>query len=239
MIRNAMNAGKIIPIFLPDGVGKSSQIVKSLDHAAVEIAANLIKKGLLVSVPTDTIYGIACDAQSTTGVESIYKVKRRDVKNRIAICVGDVEDIFKWSRVTVSGDVLSHLLPGPVTVVFERSKSLNPDINPNSKSIAIRIPNHEFIREVARRSCAPLALTSANISADQSCVSINEYSHLWPHLEAVFDGGVLGSNRLGSTIVDLTQTGCYKIIRDGCALDFVNQVLGNQFKLIKIPSTPS
>ena len=236
MFRMTTNLGKIVPIFLPKSA--TSNNVKAVDQMAVELAVNLVTKGSLIAVPTDTIYGIACDAQSKTGVQSIYHVKRRDLNNRVAICVGDIEDIFKWSRVTVSEEVLSHLLPGPVTVVFERSTLLNDDINPNSKSIAIRIPNHDFIREVARKSCTPLALTSANISADQSCVSINEYSHLWPHLEAVFDGGVLGSNRLGSTIVDLSQSGHYKIIREGCALEFVDRVLGSKFNLIKMSSSP-
>ena len=238
MTKMSTNFGKIVPIFMAKPSVMNSEIVKVLDRSAVEQAVNLVKKGSLIAVPTDTIYGIACDAQSTTGVQSIYRIKKRDPKNRIAICVGDIEEIFKWSRVTVSEEVLTNLLPGPVTVVFERSEVLNEELNPASNSIAIRIPDHEFIREVARKSCTPLALTSANISADQSCVSINEYSHLWPHLEAVFDAGILGLNRLGSTIVDLTQPGCYKIIREGCALDFVNQVLGSKFNLIKM-SSPS
>ena len=80
--------------------------------------------------------------------------------------------VFRWCEVTVSSDVLEDLLPGPVTLVFKRKPELNPDLNPTTERIGVRIPDHEFIREIARICKKPIALTSANKSAARSCLNI-------------------------------------------------------------------
>jgi len=79
---------------------------------------------------------------------------------------------YRWSLVNVSHDLLCELLPGPVTVVFERSPSLNPGLNPGTTLVGIRVPDSGFIRDVTRACKGPLALTSANISNAPSAVSI-------------------------------------------------------------------
>jgi len=78
-----------------------------------------------------------------------------------------------WGRVTVSDELLHALLPGPVTVVFERTVALNPGLNPGSSTIGIRVPASGFVCDVARTCGEPLALTSANISAQPSSLVID------------------------------------------------------------------
>ena len=73
---------------------------------------------------------------------------------------------------TVSSQLLSELLPGPVTVVFERTVSLNPDLNPGTSLVGIRVPNHGFVREICEKCAEPLALTSANISSEPSALTV-------------------------------------------------------------------
>ena len=68
--------------------------------------------------------------------------------------------------------VLEDLLPGPVTVVFERSPDLNPALNPHTHLVGIRIPGHKFMQELAKECGSPVALTSANISGATSCLRI-------------------------------------------------------------------
>jgi len=81
-------------------------------------------------------------------------------------------DVIRWSKVDVPAGLLEDLLPGPVTVVLERSASLNPCLNPGTSKVGIRIPNHSFMIALARACGGPLALTSANISATQSTLNI-------------------------------------------------------------------
>ncbi len=74
---------------------------------------------------------------------------------------------------TVNDEQLSSLLPGPVTLVFERKTSLPKELNPNTSSIGIRIPNYKFIIELSKYCDEPIALTSANISNQPSSLNIN------------------------------------------------------------------
>jgi len=84
-------------------------------------------------------------------------------------------DLFfhcRWGQVAVSEELLRALLPGPVTVVFQRTAALNPALNPGSSTIGIRVPASGFVCDVARCCGEPLALTSANISAQPSSLVI-------------------------------------------------------------------
>ncbi len=79
---------------------------------------------------------------------------------------------FRWGKVTIPQRLLEELLPGPVTVVFERTDALNSDFNPGTSLVGIRVPNYGFVRDVSRACGEPLALTSANISEKSSPVSV-------------------------------------------------------------------
>lgn len=194
----------------------------------VQLAAQLLNKGEVIGVPTDTIYGIAGLAQNSSAVKQIYSIKGRDPLKPIAICVANITDIKTYAQVTVSDDLLNTLLPGPVTLVFARSAVLNANFNPDTHLIGVRIPDNSFIRSVCALTQSPLALTSANYSAGQSCLDVNEFQYLHKSLAAIFDGGPLGNSeesRLGSTVADLSEPQSYRIIRPGSALEFVESTL--------------
>ncbi|KAG7245729.1 hypothetical protein CRUP_004873, partial [Coryphaenoides rupestris] len=89
-----------------------------------------LKEGLVVAVPTDTIYGLACLAQHRLAIKTVYDIKGRNGQKPLAICVGEIQDIYKYCKVKVKAELLTDLLPGPVTLVFERSEVLNKDLNP-------------------------------------------------------------------------------------------------------------
>ncbi|EPS58703.1 hypothetical protein M569_16110, partial [Genlisea aurea] len=190
----------------------------SLDHAAEAVEA--VKSGKVIAVPTDTIYGFACDACSVHAVNRIYEIKGRKHTAPLAICVADVEDIPRFATVDHLPEGLLHsLLPGPVTVVLKRGESsvLEKSLNPGLESVGVRVPDCEFIRAVARGSTGALALTSANLSRQPSCVDVKEFEHLWEQCAYIYDGGVLPRGGDGSTVVDLTELGGYKILRPGSA----------------------
>lgn len=95
------------------------------------------------------------------------------------------------------------------------SSVLEKSLNPGLDSLGIRVPDCNFIRTVARGLGRAIALTSANHSGHPSSVRIMDFEHLWEHCAYVYDGGMLPSDGAGSTIVDLTQLGKYKIVRPG------------------------
>ncbi|KAJ8340871.1 hypothetical protein SKAU_G00331620 [Synaphobranchus kaupii] len=124
-----------------------------------------LKEGRVAAVPTDTVYGLAALAQNSDAIKRVYEIKGRNGQKPLAICVGEVEDIYKFCKVTVPEALLRDLLPGPVTLVLERSEALNSDLNPFTPLVGVRIPDHAFIRQLSQMCGEPLALTSANISS--------------------------------------------------------------------------
>ncbi|XP_067674132.1 threonylcarbamoyl-AMP synthase-like isoform X1 [Haliotis asinina] len=233
ILRNCQKStmAKIIPVDLGDSKSQAD-MAQSVMSGAKSLLA-----GHVVAVPTDTIYGVAGLAQNSNAVTEIYNIKQRNLEKPIAISVGDIQDIYRWSKVTVSDEVLQDLLPGPVTVVMQRTKELNPELNPNTELVGVRIPDHDFIRALCRTCDGPIALTSANSSGSQSTLSVEEFQSLWPRLDLIFDGGRLGDteeSRLGSTVVDLSVEGKFRIIREGSAYQATVDLLRNKHKLEEI-----
>jgi len=235
---------------------------------ALDKATKILNDDGVVALPTDTIYGLAGLAQSTTAVEKIYSVKERHNEKPLSICVGSIDDVSKWAEVYCEITLLKDLFPGPVTLLFKRSPDLNPNLNPGVSNIGIRIPDHAFIRALCIACDSPLALTSANASAAMSTLKVEEFKYLWPKIDLVIDGGLIegdkpkgrenvisdddseaspfkkqkkelseasSSNstsshskplsREGSTIVDLSKPGRYKILREGSALESTMTIL--------------
>lgn len=183
-------------------------------------AVEALKAGKVIAVPTDTLYGFACDACSMEAVNRIYEIKGRRHTSPVAICVGDVSDIARFAVTDhLPHGLLDSLLPGPVTVVLKRGDSsiLERSLNPGFDSIGVRVPDCNFIRIIARGSGTALALTSANLSGQPSSLSIKDFENLWEHCAFVYDGGLIPSSRAGSTIVDLTTPHKYRILRPGSA----------------------
>lgn len=145
---------------------------------------------------------------------------------------------LRISQVTVNDNCLNSLLPGPVTLIFQRISTLPKELNPNTTSIGIRIPNNRFMIDLAKYCDEPLALTSANISNMPSSLNILEFEAIWNDLDLIVDGGQLGDSediksKAGSTVIDLTVPGTYKIVREGTHYDEVSKILIEKCKLVK------
>ncbi|GJN30616.1 hypothetical protein PR202_gb18937 [Eleusine coracana subsp. coracana] len=210
-------------------VGASAENIFPATNDHVVKATDAISRGQVIAVPTDTIYGFACDACSAGAVNRIYEIKGRIQTRPLAICVADVSDISRFALVDhLPHGLLDSLLPGPVTVVLKRGENsiLERSLNPGLDSIGVRVPDLDFIRSVAHGARSALALTSANLSGQLSSVSVKDFQDLWPHCSYVFDSGILPFGRAGSTIVDLITPGVYKILRDGSSREETTAVLG-------------
>ncbi|UJR35981.1 hypothetical protein I4U23_028722 [Adineta vaga] len=194
----------------------------------IDRCITILQNNGVIAVPTDTIYGFAALVSSEEAVRRIYEIKGRSFTKPLAMAVGYVADVFTWSKPTLTTEQLSSgdLLPGPVTLMFERQASLPSYFNPNVSNVAIRIPNCQFMIELAQRLKQPIALTSANYSNDPSSISIEEFQPLWSQLDLIVDAGVLASNdRRGSTIVNLTQKDYFHVQRQGIDHERITQYL--------------
>lgn len=208
--------------------------VFEISNESVNTAVKLLEKGEVIAVPTDTIYGLAVDSRNCDAIHQLYDIKGRHFEKPVAICVGNVKDISIWGNIAdIPQGLLENLLPGPVTVILRRTNATSLKLNPGVNKVGIRVPDSSFVRDIAIKFGFAIALTSANVSNSHSTLNPNEFKSLWPRLGAVFDGGTLSfsdSSRAGSTIVDLSEPGIYKIVRGGCALDNTLSIL-NAFSL--------
>lgn len=187
---------------------------------SISIAAELLQQGKVVALATDTVYGLACSAMQTDAIKRLYKIKGRDENKPLCISVSSIKYIKHWGVVDdLNPNLLPSILPGPYTIVVKRQPHLNPDLNPGVDTIGIRVPYNKFLNCVSH-IVGPLALTSANVSSEPSCLYPKEFKKLWPELDGIFYDMHTYSNannhlRRGSTIVDLSVPGHYKIIRKG------------------------
>ncbi|MDE7496066.1 MAG: threonylcarbamoyl-AMP synthase [Muribaculaceae bacterium] len=128
-------------------------------------ALEVLRKGGIILYPTDTVWGIGCDATNEEAVKRIYELKHRaDSKSMIVLVDNEaalervVEDVpeVAWQLIDVAVD--------PLTIVFDRGRGLAPSLLASDGSIGVRITHEHFSRELCRRLRRPLVSTSANIS---------------------------------------------------------------------------
>ena len=107
-------------------------------------------------------------------------------------------------------------------VAAEVAKLPEADMKCNA---GVRIPDSDFIRGVCQQNGGAIALTSANLSGALSPLCVNDFMELWPQCAAVFNGLRIEADRAGSTIIDLTVPGKYKIVRPGVQFLHVQEVM--------------
>lgn len=207
-------------------------------NRSVMMAAQLLQQGKIIAIPTDTIYGLAGVAINPLAVQQLYEIKRRDGSKPLAICLSNVKEIGTWGVLDdVPAGMLECLLPGPYTICLRRTSALPKAFNPGQETVGIRVPDNKFVRSVAK-IVGPLALTSANISSEPSSLQPDEFRALWSKLDGVFHEKSdskkrLESRRVGSTVVDLSTPGYYRIVRHGIAGNVIVKVL-NKYGLKRI-----
>ena len=213
--------------------------IDASDANAVARAAAALRRGGVIAVPTDTIYGFAASAANGDAVRRLYEIKGRRVDVPLAIAVGDVRDVGTYGDDGhLKEGALARLLPGPTTVLLRRRRGdagrATPELNPGVDLIGIRVPAHDFVREVCRAHGGAIALTSANRSGETSTTAVEEFAELWDACDEVFDGGAIPAKRLGSTIVDLSsRANDFAIVRAGERCDELVRVLEGEFAMTR------
>ena len=190
--------------------------IYSLNKKTLIKTVNYLKQGNIVSLPTETVYGLAGNAYSRKAVKKIYTLKSRPKMNPLIVHYNDIK--------TANKDVLfnekffklyTKFCPGPITFILKKKKKSKIDTltTANLNTVAIRFPNHKVIRSILKLLKFPLAMPSANISRNLSPTKaldvIDEFKN---KIKIIIDGG---KSKVGieSTVVDLTKQP--KILRPG------------------------
>jgi L-threonylcarbamoyladenylate synthase len=174
------------------------------DDSGVERAAALLRAGELVAIPTETVYGLAVRADDAAAVTRLFVAKGRPSDNPLIVHVADVADVLRVAHevTPLAALLLTHLAPGPLTVVLDARADLPREVTAGLDSVAVRIPDHPVARRVLRASEVPLAAPSANRSGRPSPTrAAHVLDDLDGRIAAVLDGGAT-QHGLESTVVD-------------------------------------
>lgn len=163
-----------------------------------------LNAGRLVGVPTDTVYGIAADPWSETGMNALFDLKGRGPEHPVALLVADLEQARELCVISERARTLAaRHWPGPLTLVLHAARDLPAWIGDQARgTVGVRVPQHVVALELLERA-GTLAVSSANRSGEEPAVSHEE-------AESIFGAAVIGylrgkgSSGQASTVLDLT-----------------------------------
>ena len=169
-------------------------------------AAEVIKNGGLVAVPTETIYGLAANGLSEAAVEKLFEAKGRPETNPISLFVADMKDAEQFCRdIPDEAYVLGgQFWPGPLTMILKRRENVPDIITAGSDSVGVRCPDNALTLELLKKAGVPLTGTSANISGQPGANNIAEVmAYFDGKIERAIDGGEC-TGGVPSTVLDMT-----------------------------------
>jgi len=178
----------------------------------VDDAVQAIGRGGVVAIPTDTVYGLACDPSSAAAIDRIYAIKRRPADLELTVLTATIADIE--DDVVLGGAaraLASAYWPGALSIVCELRRR-RWELPRTGETLSVRVPDHPVALELLRRT-GPLATTSANRHGQQPAGTAAEVAAaLGGEIDAIVDGGRCGG--LPSTIIDCTTT-TPRVLREG------------------------
>ncbi len=193
---------------------------QNMEEVAAKAVA-VLRAGGIVLYPTDTLYGLGADVTNKEVVEKIYTIKGRDVQNPVSVIVPHINAAASLVEITPLGRRLSAtFLPGPLTIVMQKTLSAPAWLNPSQSTIGIRIPKQKLCLSIASQLGRPYTTTSANKSGQQPERTVDailaQLGKEADLIDFVIDAGELPPS-LPSTVVD-AQGDTLIVLREGVIL---------------------
>jgi L-threonylcarbamoyladenylate synthase len=178
----------------------------ALFEAAAKKAAELLRQGEVIALPTETVYGLAANALDPRAVERIFQIKDRPAHNPIIVHVGNTkmarQCVSAWPP--IAAKLARAFWPGPLTLVLPRAGGIPDVVTAGGRTVGVRWPSHPFIQAVIRECGFPLAAPSANPANRVSPTTAEHVRKYLAHkIPLIIDGG---PSRVGieSTVLDLS-----------------------------------
>lgn len=140
-------------------------------------AVDTLRKGGVILYPTDTIWGIGCDATNSAAVKRVYEIKRREESKAMLVLADSMATVERYvEAVPDMAYTLDEISEKPVTIIYDNAKSLAPELLGENRSVGIRVTREEFSRQLCARFRKPIVSTSANIAGEPSPAFFDEIS---------------------------------------------------------------
>lgn len=182
----------------------------------VEAAAEVLRKGGIILYPTDTVWGLGCNAADEEAVARIYALKQSDNKKSMLVLCADADMVVRYvDKAPAIAFEVMEMATAPLTAILPGAKGLAANIIPDEKTLGVRIPDHEFCRRLLRKFGRPIVSTSANISGAETPKTLAEVEKaIIDGADYVVDPRCEGSaTRKPSAIIAFGEGGEVKIIR--------------------------
>ncbi len=199
-----------------------------LKESDIDKAAEIIKNGGLVAIPTETVYGLAADALNGEAVAKIFKAKGRPMDNPLIVHISDisqaerlVSDFPRKARALAES-----FWPGPLTMVLPKSALIPDEVSAGLSTVAVRFPSHPIARALISAS-SPLAAPSANLSGSPSPTTAKHvYEDMNGRIDAIIDGGECEVG-VESTVITLAEETPTLLRPGGITLEQLREKIGD------------
>jgi L-threonylcarbamoyladenylate synthase len=179
----------------------------SPDLIALHQAARLLKSGAVVAFPTDTLYGLAADANNPRAVEAVFALKGRAHESALPLIAADRSQVEAQvgSLSPRARRLADAFWPGPLMLIVDALPTIASAVHGGRGRVAVRVPNHRVACALARLAAVPLTATSANVSGQPAAVTADEVvSSFGDRLPLVVDAGPTPGGA-PSTIIDASD----------------------------------
>lgn len=196
----------------------------------IKKAAEIIKNGGLVGMPTETVYGLGANALNPKAVLDIFKAKGRPADNPLIVHISDVSQIEKFSlaeEIPENAKILAEKFwPGPLTMIVKKGKAVPDEVSAGLDTVAIRFPSHPVAQKLISFAGLPVAAPSANLSGSPSPTTPQHVMRdLKGKIPAIIDGGICNVG-LESTVITLTENPPRLLRPGGITLEQLRDALG-------------
>lgn len=178
--------------------------MKRYKQTEIKELAAILKNDGVISVPTDTVFGVCARMNSLQAQENLREVKNRPETKAFPVMCSDKEQIKSIAEVDKRAErIIDAFMPGPLTIILKRRDDVPSFVNGGLETLAIRLAPGEAVRQLIEETGSPLFMTSANQSGQPVCKTLDEIEQQCPLLSAMMEGEV--SYGEASTIVDCTK----------------------------------
>ena len=203
------------------------------NHSNIKKAKKYLDQNKCVAVPTETVYGLAANAYSTTAVRKIFKLKKRPKSNPLIVHYSNLSELKKDCLINDKFlKLYKKFCPGPITFVLELKKNskISKIVTNNNETLAIRFPKHTILKNLLKTLNYPLAAPSANVSTRLSPVKAEDVKEEFGNkISYILDGG---KSKVGIESSILSLINFPKILRlGGLEVSKIEKVLNQKIKI--------
>lgn len=187
--------------------------MKRFTENQIEEMAEILRNNGVLSVPTDTVYGVCARMDTMEAQENLRNVKNRPAAKAFPIMCADEDQIASICHITEMDHLLIEaFMPGPVTLILKKKEHVSSWVNGGMDTLAIRMATSDILKQLIQTLGVPVFMTSANQSGKPVCTCLDEIEKSCPLLDGMMEGDV--SFGEASTIIDCTS-GEVGILRQG------------------------